>query len=188
MPRGKPRARVACAPGQPGKPPQRPNSSKPKSCSIRTTNTQRSRAYNWRLTEVADGSSYIWRRSHGRLSGIVKPLSSFKDTNGSVCRHAVVVLSGVEANRPVRILERWRGLTMPESVRGCGASYSSSRLRLQSAADCTLSSAGIRRSDRARFWFRRIWTLWRFPRLPWGTSNSRPRFAPRHAQNPRRRE
>ena len=56
------------------------------------------------LTEVADGSSYIWRRSHGRLSGIVKPLSSFKDTNGSVCRHAVVVLSGVEATKRTEIV------------------------------------------------------------------------------------
>lgn len=56
------------------------------------------------LTEVADGSSYIWRRSHGRLSGIVKPLSSFKDTNGSVCRHAVIVLSGVEATKRTEIV------------------------------------------------------------------------------------
>ena len=56
------------------------------------------------LTEVADGSSYIWHRSHGRLSGIVKPLSSFKDTHGSVCRHAVVVLSGVEATKRTEIV------------------------------------------------------------------------------------
>ena len=56
------------------------------------------------LTEVADGSSYIWHRSPGRLSGIVKPLSSFKDTHGSVCRHAVVVLSGVEATKRTEIV------------------------------------------------------------------------------------
>ena len=56
------------------------------------------------LTEVADGSSYFWRRSHGRLSGLVKPLSSFKDTHGDVCRHAVVVLSGTESTKRTEIV------------------------------------------------------------------------------------
>jgi surface antigen len=56
------------------------------------------------LTEVADGSSYIWHRSHGRLSGVVKPLSSFKDTHGAVCRHAVVVLSGIDATKRTEIV------------------------------------------------------------------------------------
>lgn len=56
------------------------------------------------LTEVADGSSYVWHRAHGRLSGIVKPVSSFKDTRGSVCRHAVVTLSGVEATKETEIV------------------------------------------------------------------------------------
>lgn len=45
------------------------------------------------LTEVADGSSYVWHRSNGRLSGIVKPMSSFKDKSGSICRHVLVVLN-----------------------------------------------------------------------------------------------
>lgn len=45
------------------------------------------------LSEVADGSSYIWHRSNGRLSGVVKPLSSFKDQQGGVCRHVLVVLN-----------------------------------------------------------------------------------------------
>jgi len=56
------------------------------------------------LSEVADGSSYVWHRSHGRLSGIVKPLSSFKDTRGAVCRHAVVVLSGPETTKRTEIV------------------------------------------------------------------------------------
>lgn len=51
------------------------------------------------LTEVADGSSYVWHRSHGRLSGLVKPTSSFKDANGNVCRHILVVLNGTENTR-----------------------------------------------------------------------------------------
>lgn len=56
------------------------------------------------LTEVADGSTYVWHRYHGRLSGIVAPLSSFKDTHGSVCRHAVVVLSGVDMSKRTEIV------------------------------------------------------------------------------------
>ena len=51
------------------------------------------------LTEVADGSSYVWHRSHGRLSGIIKPINSFKDTHGSVCRHIVVVLNGTDTTK-----------------------------------------------------------------------------------------
>ncbi|WP_045837789.1 hypothetical protein [Hyphomicrobium sp. 99] len=56
------------------------------------------------LTEVADGSSYVWHRAHGRLSGIVKPVSSFKDTRGSVCRHAVVSLTGVDTTKETEIV------------------------------------------------------------------------------------
>ena len=56
------------------------------------------------LTEIADGSSYIWHRNHGRLSGIVKPVSSFKDVKGSVCRYAVVVLSSVDVTKRTEIV------------------------------------------------------------------------------------
>lgn len=45
------------------------------------------------LSEVGDGATYVWRRWHGRLSGIVQPTSSFKDTEGKVCRHMVVLLT-----------------------------------------------------------------------------------------------
>ena len=31
------------------------------------------------LSEVSDGKTYVWRRWHGRLSGIVQPTASFKD-------------------------------------------------------------------------------------------------------------
>ena len=51
------------------------------------------------LTEVADGSSYVWHRSHGRLSGVVKPTASFKDDHGSICRRVVVVLNGTEVTK-----------------------------------------------------------------------------------------
>ena len=45
------------------------------------------------LSEVGDGKTYVWRRWHGRLSGIVQPTSSFKDPEGKVCRHMVVMLT-----------------------------------------------------------------------------------------------
>ncbi len=51
------------------------------------------------LTEVADGSSYVWHRSHGRLSGIVKPTASFKDGQGGICRRVVVVLNGADTTK-----------------------------------------------------------------------------------------
>ncbi len=56
------------------------------------------------LTEVADGSSWVWRRENGRLSGVVKPVSSFKDTRDGVCRHAVVVLTGAEGMKRTEIV------------------------------------------------------------------------------------
>ncbi|NOT70180.1 MAG: hypothetical protein HOP09_02530 [Hyphomicrobium sp.] len=51
------------------------------------------------LTEVADGSSYVWHRSHGRLSGVIKPMNSFKDASGSVCRHVLVVFNSSDATK-----------------------------------------------------------------------------------------
>jgi hypothetical protein len=45
------------------------------------------------LSEVGDGTSYVWRRWHGQLAGVVHPTSSFKDPSGKVCRHLVVLLT-----------------------------------------------------------------------------------------------
>lgn len=45
------------------------------------------------LTEVGDGSSYVWHQRNGRLSGVVRPTSSFRDATGKVCRHIVLALS-----------------------------------------------------------------------------------------------
>jgi hypothetical protein len=45
------------------------------------------------LREVADGSTYVWYRWHGRLSGVVQPTASFRDAAGRVCRHIVVILT-----------------------------------------------------------------------------------------------
>lgn len=45
------------------------------------------------LAEVGDGSSYVWHRYHGHLSGVVTPTASFRDAGGNVCRHLVVILT-----------------------------------------------------------------------------------------------
>lgn len=52
------------------------------------------------LSEVGDGSTYVWHRHHGRLSGVVTPTTSFKNDDGKVCRHVVLVLtSGSRSER-----------------------------------------------------------------------------------------
>ena len=45
------------------------------------------------LTSVGDGSAYVWARSNGRLSGLVRPVSSFRNGDGQICRHVVVMLT-----------------------------------------------------------------------------------------------
>jgi hypothetical protein len=45
------------------------------------------------LTEVGDGSTYVWYRHGGRLSGLVQPTQTFRDALGRVCRHIVVTLN-----------------------------------------------------------------------------------------------
>jgi hypothetical protein len=45
------------------------------------------------LSEVADGSTYVWHRKDGRLSGMAQPMTSFKDAYGQPCRRLVVVLN-----------------------------------------------------------------------------------------------
>ncbi len=53
------------------------------------------------LTEVPDGANFVWQRSHGRLSGTVRPLFSFKNAKGDVCRHIVVTLKAGDHARTV---------------------------------------------------------------------------------------
>ena len=45
------------------------------------------------LAEVGDGSTYVWHRANGRLSGLVQPTGSFKDLAGRPCRHIIVILT-----------------------------------------------------------------------------------------------
>ncbi|MFV0297003.1 MAG: hypothetical protein ACK5JT_12895 [Hyphomicrobiaceae bacterium] len=51
------------------------------------------------LTQVGDGSSYVWYRSSGRVSGVVQPTRSFKDRGGRVCRALKVTLSAGSYSR-----------------------------------------------------------------------------------------
>ena len=44
------------------------------------------------LAEVGDGSTFVFHRRNGRLSGTVKLTQSFKDDAGRVCRRVVVTL------------------------------------------------------------------------------------------------
>lgn len=45
------------------------------------------------LSRNADGATYVWHRNNGRLSGLVKTTTSFKNAEGSICRHLVVMLT-----------------------------------------------------------------------------------------------
>ncbi|MFM2421660.1 MAG: hypothetical protein RL291_190 [Pseudomonadota bacterium] len=45
------------------------------------------------LAEVGDGSTYVWHRHHGRLSGTVKPTQSFVSGAGRLCRHIVMTMA-----------------------------------------------------------------------------------------------
>jgi len=48
---------------------------------------------HYALSEVGDGKTYVWRRWHGNLSGVIHPTASFKDDSGKVCRHLMVLLT-----------------------------------------------------------------------------------------------
>lgn len=39
------------------------------------------------LTQAGDGSTYIWHRGNGRLSGAIRVTGTFRDVDGRICRH-----------------------------------------------------------------------------------------------------
>ncbi len=52
------------------------------------------------LSETADGETYVWRSSHGRLNAVLQPTTSFLDKHQRVCRHVVILLnSGFKSQR-----------------------------------------------------------------------------------------
>lgn len=52
------------------------------------------------LSGAADGASYVWHRGNGRMSGLVVPQSTFRNADGALCRHIVVMLTtGLETRK-----------------------------------------------------------------------------------------
>ena len=51
------------------------------------------------LSKVGDGSSYVWHRANGRLSGLVQPTASFRNEKGRICRHIMVLLTTGERTK-----------------------------------------------------------------------------------------
>lgn len=45
------------------------------------------------LTELSDGATLVWRRPSRELTGVIKPVSAFRDDEGRVCRHLIYSLS-----------------------------------------------------------------------------------------------
>lgn len=45
------------------------------------------------LSEVGDGSTYVWYARTGHISGTIQPTRSFSDRVGKICRHLIVELS-----------------------------------------------------------------------------------------------
>lgn len=45
------------------------------------------------LTQAGDGSTYVWRRGNGRLSGAIRPTRTFRDADGRMCRHVEMSLN-----------------------------------------------------------------------------------------------
>ena len=39
------------------------------------------------LTELGDGVSLVWKRPSRDLTGVIKPVSAFRDDSGRICRH-----------------------------------------------------------------------------------------------------
>ena len=45
------------------------------------------------LSELGDGGTLIWKRPSRELTGVIKPVSPFRDDEGRVCRHLTYSLS-----------------------------------------------------------------------------------------------
>lgn len=58
-------------------------------------------AIQFTLEEVGDGSTYLWHRKEGELHGFVKPVQSYVDAQGRVCRRLKLALTVGEFSREV---------------------------------------------------------------------------------------
>lgn len=53
------------------------------------------------LSMAADGATFVWHRGNGRVSAIVRPTSSFRDSRGRVCRHLRLLLNSGDYSRKI---------------------------------------------------------------------------------------
>ena len=52
------------------------------------------------LTQASDGATYVWQRGNGRLTGSVRPTTTFRDADRRMCRHIEMqVQLGAHARR-----------------------------------------------------------------------------------------
>ena len=52
------------------------------------------------LSQVADGSAYVWHRGNGRISAVMQPIRSFKSPVGQVCRQlSLMFMSGQHSRK-----------------------------------------------------------------------------------------
>jgi surface antigen len=58
-------------------------------------------AIQYALEEVGDGATYLWHRKKGELHGFVKPVASYLDDQGRVCRTMKLALTVGEFSREV---------------------------------------------------------------------------------------
>ena len=87
------------APGNAGNPWSNPKFSDAKATLDQSDEIATLEALQVTLSEMGDGTTYVWHRGHGRLSGAFQATSSFKDATGKVCRHVVMILSSGTYNR-----------------------------------------------------------------------------------------
>lgn len=45
------------------------------------------------LDQTADGATFVWHHESGRLSAIIKPTTSFRNSSGNICRHIHLLLN-----------------------------------------------------------------------------------------------
>ncbi len=58
-------------------------------------------ALQFALNEVGDGSTFVWHRKKGVLSGKIKPTAVFVDDKDRLCRHLVFTLTAGDRNSTI---------------------------------------------------------------------------------------
>ena len=56
-------------------------------------------AVGYTLDQLADGATYVWHRTDGALQGAIRPIASFRNDAGAVCRRLSVTLTLGDTSR-----------------------------------------------------------------------------------------